>query len=121
MEGRKMQAADKKRPREDKEILHRLRPFAKLQTAEDYEVFCADILCASVSLPFLVALAGFAHRPPPAAADESMLRKRVAELQNFRRLGLTNAAEIPKYEEDSYKRVRVSALSVCLRFYSRVC
>jgi transcriptional adapter 2-alpha len=40
-----MQAADKKRPREDREIIHRLRPFAKLQTAEDYEAFSADILC----------------------------------------------------------------------------
>ena len=41
-----MQAADKKRPKEEKEIVHRLRPFAKLQTAQDYEDFCADILCA---------------------------------------------------------------------------
>lgn len=40
-----MQANDKKRQREEREILHRLRPFAKLQTAEDFEVFSADILC----------------------------------------------------------------------------
>lgn len=40
-----MQQAEKKRPKEEKEILHRLRPFAKLQTAEDYEQFCADTLC----------------------------------------------------------------------------
>ena len=42
-----MQAADKKRPKEEKDILHRLRPFARLQTAEDFEQFQADILCAS--------------------------------------------------------------------------
>lgn len=42
---KQMQAADKKRPKEEKDIVHRLRPFARLQTAEDFEVFCADILC----------------------------------------------------------------------------
>jgi transcriptional adapter 2-alpha len=41
----KMQAAEKKRSKEEKDILHRLRPFARLQTAEDYEAFSADILC----------------------------------------------------------------------------
>jgi transcriptional adapter 2-alpha len=40
-----MQAAEKKRPKEEKDIVQRLRPFARLQTAEDFEVFAADILC----------------------------------------------------------------------------
>ena len=40
-----MQAAEKKRAKEEKDIVQRLRPFARLQTAEDYEVFAADILC----------------------------------------------------------------------------
>lgn len=40
-----MQAVEKKRPKEEKDIVNRLRPFARLQTAEDYEVFVADILC----------------------------------------------------------------------------
>ncbi|KAI9430008.1 hypothetical protein H4582DRAFT_2217976 [Lactarius indigo] len=68
----------KKRPKDDKDIIHRLRPFARLQTAEDYEVFCTDILY------------------------EAMLRKRIAELQQYRRLGLTTAADIKKWEEDLY-------------------
>lgn len=42
-----MQASEKKRPREERDIIHRLRPFAKLQTAEDYEIFAADILCTT--------------------------------------------------------------------------
>jgi len=41
-----MQAAEKKRPKDEKDIVHRLRPFARLQTAEDFEIFAADILCA---------------------------------------------------------------------------
>ena len=43
-----MQALDKKRPKEEKEIAHRLRPLAKLQTAEDYENFIEGILCESL-------------------------------------------------------------------------
>jgi transcriptional adapter 2-alpha len=45
-----MQAADKKRPREEREFIQRLRPFARLQTAEDFEAFTTDMLCtASIS------------------------------------------------------------------------
>lgn len=44
-----MQAAEKKRPKDEKEFVHRLKPFAKLQTAADFELFAADLLCASNS------------------------------------------------------------------------
>ena len=37
--------------------------------------------------------------------DEALLRKRIAELQTFRRLGLQSAADIEKYEADLVKRV----------------
>ncbi|KAI0301046.1 hypothetical protein B0F90DRAFT_1629084 [Multifurca ochricompacta] len=82
---RYLQAAEKKRPKEEKDIVHRLRPFARLQTAEDYEVFCTDILY------------------------EAMLRKRIAELQQYRKLGLTTAADIKKWEDDLYKRTQAKA------------
>ncbi|EMD33782.1 hypothetical protein CERSUDRAFT_142113 [Gelatoporia subvermispora B] len=82
---KQMQAAEKKRPKEEKDIVHRLRPFAKLQTAEDFEVFAADILY------------------------ESVLRKRIQELQHYRRMGLTTAADIEKYEADVAKRTQAKA------------
>ncbi|KAF8629893.1 hypothetical protein AX15_003249 [Amanita polypyramis BW_CC] len=82
LENKKMQAADKKRPREDREIIHRLRSFAKLQTAEDYENFSTGILY------------------------ESMLRRKIQELQHYRRLGLTTPADIEKYESDLAKRTQ---------------
>lgn len=82
---KKMQAADKKRPREEREVLHRLRPFARLQTAEDYESFATDMLY------------------------EAILRKRISELQAYRRLGLCTAADIDKYEHDLAKRTQVKA------------
>jgi transcriptional adapter 2-alpha len=76
-----MQANEKKRPKDEKDIAHRLRPFARLQTSEDYEAFVADTIW------------------------EAMLRKRIQELQHYRRMGLTNAADIEKYELDVAKRV----------------
>ncbi|KAF8645382.1 hypothetical protein AX16_007884 [Volvariella volvacea WC 439] len=82
---KKMQASDKKRPREERELVQRLRPFARLQTAEDYEAFVSDILY------------------------ESILRKRIQELQHYRRLGLTTAADIEKYEVDLAKRMQSQA------------
>ncbi|EJF65013.1 hypothetical protein DICSQDRAFT_124344 [Dichomitus squalens LYAD-421 SS1] len=77
---KQMQAADKKRAKEEKDILHRLRPFARLQTADDFEHFQADILY------------------------EHMLRKRIQELQHYRRMGLRTPADIEKYEADLVKR-----------------
>ncbi|KAI0663373.1 hypothetical protein C8Q70DRAFT_1111417 [Cubamyces menziesii] len=82
---KQMQAADKKRPKEEKDILHRLRPFARLQTAEDFEQFQADILY------------------------EHMLRKRIQELQHYRRMGLRTPGDIDKYEADVVKRANVKA------------
>ncbi|EIN11553.1 SWIRM-domain-containing protein [Punctularia strigosozonata HHB-11173 SS5] len=83
LEYKKMQAADKKRPKEEKDIVHRLRPFARLMTADDFESFCTDILY------------------------ESMLRKRIQELQHYRRMGLRTAADIDKYDNDVHKRAYV--------------
>lgn len=37
--------------------------------------------------------------------DEAMLRKRIQELQGYRRLGLSTAADIEKYDADFIKRV----------------
>ncbi|KAG6866415.1 hypothetical protein C0991_004700 [Blastosporella zonata] len=82
---RQMQAAEKKRPREERDIINRLRPFSKLQTAEDYEAFTSDILY------------------------EALLRKRILELQTYRRLGLMAAADIDKYEADLAKRAQAKA------------
>lgn len=38
-----------------------------------------------------------------------MLRKRIAELQSYRKLGLSTAADIKKWEEDLYKRTQAKA------------
>lgn len=40
-----------------------------------------------------------------------MLRKRIQELQHYRRMGLTTAADIDKFEMDSIRRVRMPPCS----------
>lgn len=40
-----IQANDKKRSRDERELVHRYKPFAKLQTALDYEVMIEGLLC----------------------------------------------------------------------------
>lgn len=43
----------------------------------------------------------------PVHTDESALRRRIQELQHYRRLGITSSAEIEKYENELYHRVRI--------------
>lgn len=47
-----------------------------------------------------------------------MLRKRIQELQHYRRMGLTTAADIDKFEMDSIRRVRMQPLLHVVRFAS---
>jgi len=77
---KKMLAADKKRPKEEREFVHKFRPYAKLQTAEDYDEFVNGMLY------------------------ESALRRRIQELQHYRRLGISSSAEVEKYETELYHR-----------------
>ncbi|KIY64947.1 SWIRM-domain-containing protein [Cylindrobasidium torrendii FP15055 ss-10] len=77
---KKLQANEKKRTKEEREILNRLRPFSQLQSATDYEEFATDVLY------------------------EALLRARIVALQTQRRLGLLTPADAVKYEEDLRQR-----------------
>jgi hypothetical protein len=106
-----MQAAEKKRSKEEKDIIHRLRPFSRLQTADDFESFSTDILCKMMMIVhYGICFANYAR------IDEAMLRKRIQELQHYRRMGLSTVADINKYEADLTKRVRYH-----LSISTRVC
>jgi transcriptional adapter 2-alpha len=45
-------AAEKKRPKEEREIFNRYKVFAKLQTAEDFEVLVDGLICESLHPTF---------------------------------------------------------------------
>lgn len=82
LDHKKMMAADKKRTKEERELYHRMRPFARLQTSADYENFATDIL------------------------HEGALRAKIQELQQNRRLGLLTLADISTYKSDLEKRTQ---------------
>ena len=44
--------------------------------------------------------------------DEAILRERIQELQYYRRMGLTTAGDIDKFEMDCILRVRIRSFSM---------
>lgn len=84
LEYRKNVANDKKRIKEEKDMLNtRLRVFARLMTPEDFKNFTSNVFM------------------------ELRYRRRIAELQEYRRNGLRTFADAQKFETD--KAVRLAA------------
>lgn len=77
---RKNQVADAKLPRDERDLLRRLRLFERLHTPEEHQQFVEGILKAK------------------------RLRKEIAKLQMYRGLGIRTLAEAEKYELDKERR-----------------
>jgi len=77
---RKNQQADSKLPQDERDLLRRLRLFERLQTPEEHKCFVAGLLKAK------------------------RIRKDIAKLQMYRRLGIRTLAEAEKYELDKERR-----------------
>jgi transcriptional adapter 2-alpha len=45
-----MTANERKRGKDEKELVQRYKVFAKLQTAQDFEVLCEGLICRFLSL-----------------------------------------------------------------------
>lgn len=90
-----IQAMERKRPRDEKDLVQRYKAFAKLQTAMDYEQLIEGLIreCSAIDLRATLT------------ADEHNLRKRIAELQEFRRMGITTASEAEAFEQARSARV----------------
>lgn len=81
---RKNNAIEKKRPKDEKDLLNKIRPFARVMTRKDYQDFQDSIL------------------------TEFYTRRRIAELQEYRRNGIRTLEGAQKYERD--KSTRINAL-----------
>jgi hypothetical protein len=77
---RKNQKEDEKLPRDERDLVRRMRLFERLHTPEEHENFISDILKAK------------------------RLRKEIAKLQMYRRMGITSLAEAEKFELDKSRR-----------------
>ena len=65
---KRLQANERKRPKDERELLNRVKAFARVQTAADYEVFVDGLLRASTCVD--AQLSG-QTRPPCASASPS--------------------------------------------------
>ncbi|KAI9207154.1 uncharacterized protein BJ171DRAFT_292331 [Polychytrium aggregatum] len=77
---RQIQAAEKKRPKEEKELAAKMRVYAKMQTADDFETLMDGL------------------------NNEMRLKQRIAQLQEYRRAGITAYKEAAEYEKDKLAR-----------------
>ncbi|KAJ2718866.1 Transcriptional adapter ada2 [Coemansia sp. Benny D115] len=80
LEYRKNQAAEKKRPKDERDLLNKIKVFARMQTAEDFDDFSTGLL------------------------NEHSLRQRIAQLQEWRRSGIVTMEEGAQYEVEKAQR-----------------
>ncbi|KAJ8609513.1 hypothetical protein MRB53_039071 [Persea americana] len=78
---KKNQAIDKKRAKEERDIIVKTKPFTRLMNAQDYDLFVEGLL------------------------GELTIRRRIAELQEWRKMGLTMMDQGQKYEKDKQHRL----------------
>ena len=74
-------ANERRKPKEERDLLLRTKPFARIQSSDDYDAFVDGL------------------------AYELTLRKRIAELQEYRRNGITSLAEAERFERDKAQRL----------------
>ncbi|KAF8745739.1 Transcriptional adapter 2, partial [Rhizoctonia solani] len=79
---KRIQQAERKRSKEDREFINKLKPLARLQTADDFENLVAGLLY------------------------ENTLKRRISELQHYRTMGITTFAEAERYDRERLARER---------------
>ncbi|KAK4687393.1 transcriptional adapter 2-alpha, partial [Tremellales sp. Uapishka_1] len=79
-EHKKIVAMDRKKQKDEKELIQRYKVFAKLQTAQDFEILTEGLIY------------------------EQNLRKRITELQEYRRMGITAGPEAEAYDNAKAQR-----------------
>jgi transcriptional adapter 2-alpha len=80
LEYRKNQTADRKRTKEEKDLLNKAKPFARMMKHDDFETFCKDL------------------------EYEHNLRQAISQLQEWRNMRITNLRAGEKYEQEKQTR-----------------
>lgn len=83
---KRLLSMERKRPREEREVYEAFRPFARFNTPAEHEDLVRGIIL------------------------EQRLRKRIAQLQEYRRNGIRSLAEAQEYEAARRKREQQAAL-----------
>ncbi|KAI8902897.1 hypothetical protein BC833DRAFT_645047 [Globomyces pollinis-pini] len=82
---RKIQTIEKKRPKEERDLYVKYRVFAKMQTPSDFEEFMDGMI------------------------NEMKLRTKIAQLQEYLRMGIKTTKESIDYEKDKTSRINGKA------------
>lgn len=88
LEYRKNLAADKKRTKEQRDLHQKLKPFARIMSHPDFEVFAEDL------------------------EKEQNLRQAIAQLQEWRRMRISTLASGEKYEGEKASRLARSVQAI---------
>lgn len=88
---RKIQGLEKKRNKEEKDLLHKVRVFSRMMTSSDFNLFVGGLL------------------------KELRLRQKIEILQEARRMGVTTMSEFAVYEKDKANRVSFSGTFIYKR------
>ncbi|KAJ2597417.1 Transcriptional adapter ada2, partial [Coemansia sp. RSA 1722] len=81
LEYRKNQSIEKKRPKDERDLLNKIKVFARMQTKDDYDRFSSGLL------------------------NEHVLRQRITQLQEWRRNGVTTLADGAQFEVEKSQRL----------------
>lgn len=82
LEYKKNVATEKKRTKEERDLINKTKPFARMMNHQDYEEMCQGLL------------------------HEHNLRQAIAQLQEWRQMGLTDLKSGEKYEADKQQRAQ---------------
>jgi transcriptional adapter 2-alpha len=89
------QAKDKKRTKEEKDLINRAKPFARMMRHDDYDTFCNGL------------------------EYEHQLRQAIGQLQEWRQMQITELKEGIKYEAEKQNRATRGPLGAFDRLQSR--
>jgi len=98
LEHKKKQQWEKRWTKDDRDIIQKTKPLARLQNAADYEILTEGLTCMSL---FLIGA---------KCSVENKLRHRIKELQEFRRNGCITLDQGVKYDRDKAARVTSPSL-----------
>lgn len=82
LEYRKNSTLDKKRTKEERDLLNKAKPFARMMNHDDFEEFCKGLI------------------------DELNLRQAVAQLQDWRQMRIGDLRTGEKYEQEKMQRIQ---------------
>jgi transcriptional adapter 2-alpha len=105
LEHKKKQQWEKRWNKEEREIVNKTKPLARLQNTADYDTLVEGLVCMSSQAQHLMLA-------------ETKLRHKILELQEYRRNGCITMEQGAKYDRDKAARVCVMKAKLSIAKFS---